>query len=351
MYIYKTTNLINGKIYIGQSVQCSKESKTYLGSGIYFTAALKKYKRKNFKKEIIEEYDYYDQKLLDEREIFWIKEFNARDKEIGYNLDDGGKGHHPYLNKTKEEQQETFIKLSLASKKAWQKVLDTYSEDKLKDLYNIKRQIALDFWKSQTKQQKQEIYDKISYSLKSQSEKIAQKTKENWSNKTEEEKQQIKNKISNSLNDFWTNVSDEKRNEFSKMRSEKSKNFWDNVSEEFISNFKQTISESSKKMWENMSEETYNSAMIKKSKSMTELYKNNPEFVKLKTQKLRDAIGIKIKVTEKNSNNEYIFDSKSQAYQFLKITKGTFNSILKGENKFKNKHNKYVQQNYKIETL
>ena len=46
--IYKTTNLINGKIYIGQS---NGKAKYYLGSGINFKKALKKYGRKNFQKK------------------------------------------------------------------------------------------------------------------------------------------------------------------------------------------------------------------------------------------------------------------------------------------------------------
>ena len=51
MIIYKTTNLINKKIYIGQD---TKNNPNYLGSGKYFKYALKKYGKENFSKEIIE---------------------------------------------------------------------------------------------------------------------------------------------------------------------------------------------------------------------------------------------------------------------------------------------------------
>ena len=50
-FIYKTTCLINGKIYIGKHE--GSESDNYLGSGTVFEFALKKYGRKNFKREIL----------------------------------------------------------------------------------------------------------------------------------------------------------------------------------------------------------------------------------------------------------------------------------------------------------
>lgn len=47
MVIYKTTNLINGKIYIGQD---SKDRPNYYGSGKLIHRAIKKYGKENFKK-------------------------------------------------------------------------------------------------------------------------------------------------------------------------------------------------------------------------------------------------------------------------------------------------------------
>jgi group I intron endonuclease len=85
MVVYKTTNLINGKIYVGQD---SKNNPEYLGSGTILKRAIKKYGKENFKKEILEE--CYDKDELDEKEKYWIKELNSI--EDGYNITKGGDG-------------------------------------------------------------------------------------------------------------------------------------------------------------------------------------------------------------------------------------------------------------------
>lgn len=81
MFIYKTTNLINGKIYIGQH---KLNNNKYLGSGKLLKKAILKYGEKNFKREIIE-YCENEEKLID-RETFWINKLDATNKKIGYNI-------------------------------------------------------------------------------------------------------------------------------------------------------------------------------------------------------------------------------------------------------------------------
>lgn len=84
--IYKITNLINGKIYIGQT---HYDKKDYYGSGVLISEAINKYGLDNFSKEYIDEAS--NQKELDEKEKFWIKELQSQDKKIGYNIADGGR--------------------------------------------------------------------------------------------------------------------------------------------------------------------------------------------------------------------------------------------------------------------
>lgn len=88
LYIYKTTNNINGKIYIGQrSYNGDILKDSYLGSGIALKHAVKKYGKLSFSKEILE---IVDRTTINDREIYWIDFYKARDKEIGYNIHEGG---------------------------------------------------------------------------------------------------------------------------------------------------------------------------------------------------------------------------------------------------------------------
>lgn len=88
--IYKIQNLIDGKIYIGQSVhiqarfnQHKSEAKNGNTRPLY--NAIRKYGIENFSFEIIEE---CPKEKLNEREVYWIKKYNSFNN--GYNLTPGG---------------------------------------------------------------------------------------------------------------------------------------------------------------------------------------------------------------------------------------------------------------------
>lgn len=90
-YIYKTTNLINGKFYIGKSsVKNNSIDYWYLGSGVLLKKAIEKYGRDNFKKEIVEWCSSFEES--NEREKYWIKTLNALNLKIAYNIATGGDG-------------------------------------------------------------------------------------------------------------------------------------------------------------------------------------------------------------------------------------------------------------------
>lgn len=103
MIIYKTTNLINGKIYVGYD---TKNDQNYFGSGKYYKRAEKKYGKENFRKAIIDsDEDFAD---LCRKENFWIAFYDARNPAIGYNILPGGEGWcGPRSEETKRKMSES----------------------------------------------------------------------------------------------------------------------------------------------------------------------------------------------------------------------------------------------------
>ncbi len=90
-YIYLTTNLINGKRYIGQKKSDKFLGEGYLGSGTLLFRSIKKYGRKNFSVELLEIINT-NQDDLNAREIYWIAKYDAVNDPMFYNLHMGGNG-------------------------------------------------------------------------------------------------------------------------------------------------------------------------------------------------------------------------------------------------------------------
>jgi len=114
--IYKITNLINNKYYIGKH-QTKKLDDEYLGSGKLIKRAIIKYGLCNFTKEILYVFETEEEMNAKEKELVVIC-------EQSYNLCDGGNGGFSYINrekinnsnKNKEEINEKISK-SLIGKK------------------------------------------------------------------------------------------------------------------------------------------------------------------------------------------------------------------------------------------
>lgn len=85
--IYKITNKLNGKVYIGQSINIEDRWRRHRNATDDFAIhqAFRKYGLDNFQFEVIEECPCAQ---LDEREQYWIEYYNS--KNNGYNMIDGG---------------------------------------------------------------------------------------------------------------------------------------------------------------------------------------------------------------------------------------------------------------------
>lgn len=93
-YIYKTTDLSNGKIYIGKHHSTKYVGLKYVGSGLIITNIKNKCKRDHIPLETrlsIEMIDSADTlEDLNVKEVYWIDRLNARDPSVGYNKRRGG---------------------------------------------------------------------------------------------------------------------------------------------------------------------------------------------------------------------------------------------------------------------
>lgn len=124
--VYKTTNLINGKIYIG--CHCTnKLNDCYLGSGLTLKKAIKKYGKENFSRETLHDVDnselaYFIEELLVDDEF--IK------REDTYNVKNGGTGGYNMTGK--KHKAETLKKMSDSHKglKHTEKAIEKISEAK-----------------------------------------------------------------------------------------------------------------------------------------------------------------------------------------------------------------------------
>lgn len=120
--IYKITNKINNKSYIGQTTQTLekrwKKHLSQLNDNTYFHRAIKKYGINNFSKTILE--DNISNEKLNEREIYWIAKEGTYIDNGGYNLTIGGK-NTPYRVRKLSNNEIREIKRLLKDTKISQK--------------------------------------------------------------------------------------------------------------------------------------------------------------------------------------------------------------------------------------
>lgn len=89
--IYKLTNIVNGKVYIGQSRDIANRMRTHMKDSVRVDdergqrpiyEAMREYGIENFKSEVLE---ICDESKLDERETYYIKLHNSTNPDVGYN--------------------------------------------------------------------------------------------------------------------------------------------------------------------------------------------------------------------------------------------------------------------------
>lgn len=113
-YIYKITNNINNKVYIGQTknsvnrrwTEHKRDSKKNNNDFVLYRA-MRKYGFDNFIVETIE----FDVPLdkLNEREVYWIKFYDSFNSEKGYNLTSGGGQNTKISDSTKEKHRQNAL--------------------------------------------------------------------------------------------------------------------------------------------------------------------------------------------------------------------------------------------------
>lgn len=149
--IYVIKNSINGKIYVGKSKNCYKRLHQHLtdiridernyNENPHLLNAFKKYGEDNFEYYIVEKFDSDDEnleKLLADRELFWMKELDSLNKEKGYNLrwDSQGKCFC---------SEETKRKVGERAKKDWENGCHDDHSNKMKE-----------YWKNNEERKKQQ---------------------------------------------------------------------------------------------------------------------------------------------------------------------------------------------------
>lgn len=121
-FIYKITNKVNNKSYIGQTrytVEFRWRQHQHKKDNTYFHNAIRKYGVENFIVEILEECDYKD---LDSKEIYYIAKYDTFNN--GYNMTFGGEGNKKLALDDKYEEIKNLY-------------LSGFSSNKIGTLYNV----------------------------------------------------------------------------------------------------------------------------------------------------------------------------------------------------------------------
>jgi len=229
MVIYKATNNINGKCYIGQTskklddrIKCHMKRFRNDNNNIYFYNAMKKHGWDNFKWEVLCECKSKEE--LDEMEFHYIKQYDSY--ENGYNMTFGGEGNYGWVpseetrkrfsngQKNRYKKIDERLKTSVAQKKVWED--DDYRNTQTK---KIKKACRTNEFRKNISEKQKELWNNDDYrsaqikmrSKKDFRKKLSKSIKEAWKDDKYREKQSNRMK----------NVRKERYDEFRKYNMKK----------------------------------------------------------------------------------------------------------------------------------
>ena len=139
--VYKITNKLNGRFYIGMH-KTAYLNDGYMGSGKLVLQAIKKYGKKNFRKEILFIFETREEMFAKEKELVFIGEGS-------YNLKHGGhggftaeisrKGYAALRSKYSEDEWAEMKRKH--SRKGYNALQEKYSKEQLKKFRDAKKML------------------------------------------------------------------------------------------------------------------------------------------------------------------------------------------------------------------
>ena len=111
--IYLIRDLINNKVYVGQSKSCTTRWRNHL-YGLKNKRHLNGYLQSVFNDHGVDCFQYEileicEEELRGERERYWIEHYKSNDLNYGYNLQYGGRLNRNHSEETKEKQRQAKL--------------------------------------------------------------------------------------------------------------------------------------------------------------------------------------------------------------------------------------------------
>ncbi|WEG19062.1 NUMOD3 domain-containing DNA-binding protein [Alkalihalophilus pseudofirmus] len=241
-FIYVTTNINNGKRYVGSKVFSYPSGKktnweSYLGSGKALKSAINKHGRESFYKEII--YIANSVEELEQMETYYILLFNAAVSKDWYNIKEGSNlSGSSIKGKTDVEIKLLKNKLSTANKIKWKSKSE---EEKVRWKENISRGHST---RSTEDKEITKIKLRVTLNNKTPQEKLNTINKRilTYEQKTEEEKEIFSTKVSKEVKKIWEKRTPEQVKLIADKISHSNKLAYENLSEEDKDNRRRVVS-------------------------------------------------------------------------------------------------------------